>query len=124
MATEVVTPYLTRRPVAVASDQPPLVVRPPELPQRLDQLGHRGEAPGPQQLLLEGADEPLGTAVALGLPHEARRADHPQESQLPLEVVAEVVAPMVVADGQPTGDPGPERAEVLPHPLTQRLQRL
>ena len=64
------------------------------------------------------------TAVALGLPHEARRADHAQEAQLPLEVIAEVVAAVVVADGQPHGDPRIEAAEVLPHALPERLQRL
>src|SRR5437763_890292 len=36
----------------------------------------------------------------------------------------EVPAPVIVADGQPTGDPGPEAAEVLPHLLPQRLQGL
>src|SRR5947209_11383776 len=100
--------------MSMTTDQPPLVVSPPELPQRLDQFRHRGERPGPQELLLEGADEPLGAAVALGLPHEARRAGHAEELQLPLEVVAEVVAPVVVADGQALGRLRLESAEVLP----------
>src|SRR4051812_26952613 len=110
--------------MAVAADEPLLVVGPLELPQGLDQLGHRGEGPNPQELLLESADEPLGTPVALRLPHEARRAGHAQEPQLPLEVVAEVVAAMVVADGQALGRLGLEPAEVLPDALPQRLQGL
>src|SRR5947209_13255198 len=103
--------------MSMTTDQPPLVVSPPELPQRLDQFGHRGEAPHPEELLLQGADEPLGAAVALRLPHEARRAGHAEKPQLPLEVIAEVVAPVVVPDGQPLGGLGPEPAEVLPQAL-------
>ena len=70
--------------------------------------------PHPQELLLEGADEPLGAAVPLRLPHEARRAGHAQEPQLPLEVVAEVVAAVVVADGQPLGRPSPRTRRSAP----------
>src|SRR4051794_38688119 len=106
--------------MAMTPDQPALVVLPLELPQRLDQLGHRGEAPHPQELLLEGADEPLSSSVALGLAHEARRTGHAEELQLPLEVVAEVVAAVVMADRQATGDLRLERAEVLPDALPQR----
>src|SRR3954469_2388032 len=111
-------------PAAMAADHPPLVVRPLELAQRLDQIRHRGEAPHPQELLLQGADEPLGAPVPLRLPHEARRAGHAEEPQLALEVVAEVVAPVVVPDGQALGGPGLELAEVLPHALPERLQGL
>src|SRR4051794_24906812 len=82
------------------------------------------ERPHPQELLLEGADEPLGTPIPLRLPHEARRAGHAEEPHLPLEVVAEVVAAVVMADGQPLGGPGLEPAEVLPHALSQWLQGL
>src|SRR3954447_16475026 len=98
--------------MAVTPDQPSFVVRSLELPQRLDQLGDRGEAPHPEELLLQGADEPLGAPVALRLPHEARRAGHTQKRQLPLEVVAEVVAAVVVADRQALSGPRLEPAEV------------
>src|ERR1700761_2381391 len=107
--------------MAVSPDQPSFVVRPLELPQSLDQLGHRGERPNPEELLLQGADEPLGAAVALRLPHEARRAGHAEELQLPPEVVAHVRTAVVVADRQPLGGLGPEAAEALPDALPQRL---
>src|SRR3954467_13646123 len=110
--------------MAMTPDQPPLVVRPLELPQRLDQLRDRGERPNPEQILLQGADEPLGAPVPLRLPHEARRAGHAEERRLPLGVVAEVVAPVAVADRQPLGGLVLEPPEVLPDALPQRLRCL
>ncbi len=55
----------------------------------------------PGQLLLEGADEALGTAVALGTADERRAGRGPQEAQLVLEGVGSGLAAVVVADGQP-----------------------
>ena len=98
-------PGLSRHAEPVAFDQPLLVVTPPELPKGVGELRDRGEMPHPQQVLLQGTNEPFGNAIALGLPHEARRAGHPQECQLPLEVMAHVGAAVIVADRWPGGDP-------------------
>jgi hypothetical protein len=58
---------LSRCPVAMARDQPLLVVSPLELPQGLDQLGDAGEVPNPERVLLEGANEPFGDPIAFRL---------------------------------------------------------
>src|SRR5262249_27292195 len=119
-----VKPDLTRCPVAVPPDHPLLIVTPPKLLQGLDQLGDRGEVPDPEDVLLEGSDKTFGDAVALRLPDEARRAGHAEERQLLLKVVTHGGTAVVVADGQPGGDPLVEAAEVLAHALAERLQRL
>jgi len=54
----------------------------------------------PQQLLLQGPDEPLGDAVALGGVGEARAGLDPEEVQLLLEPVADVLRPVVMPEGQ------------------------
>ena len=117
-------PGLSRHAEPVAFDQPLLVVTPPELPKGVGELRDRGEMPHPQQVLLQGTNEPFGNAIALGLPHEARRAGHPQECQLPLEVMAHVGAAVIVADRWPGGDPLVEAAELFADALAERLQRL
>ena len=61
-----------RGAVAVALDQPLLVVAVLEREQREAQLLDRLKRLHPEQLLLERADEALGTAVALGCGHERR----------------------------------------------------
>lgn len=66
-AMKQVLTHLAGRAMAVAADQPVLVVLPLELPQRRGQLGHRGERADPREVLLEGADESFGAAVALRL---------------------------------------------------------
>src|SRR5262249_36549240 len=119
-----VGPGLAWRPEAVAPDQPLVVVSPSELARGVGQLRDSGEGPHPEEVLLQGPDEPLGTTVPLRLADEARRAVDPEEGQLPLEVVAHVGAAMVVADGQPRGDPPIEAAEMLTDALPDRLQRL
>jgi len=65
-----IAPRLARRPGAEALDQPLPVVPPAELLQGYGQLGHRGEVPDPEQVLLQGPDEPFGDAMALRLPDE------------------------------------------------------
>src|ERR671927_1595526 len=88
------------RPEAVALDQPGRVVSLAEGEQRLTQLLDRGEAPHPQQVLLQRADEALGAAVALRRPHERRRALGAQEAELLLEIVGHVLRAVVVPDGE------------------------
>ena len=74
-----------------------LVVEVLEREQREAQLLDRLERLHPEQLLLERADEALGAAVALGCGHERRARADAEEAQLALEVVAEVLAAVVVA---------------------------
>src|SRR4051794_15444450 len=105
-------------------DDPGAVVGPLERDERQAELLDRLEAPQPQQVLLERTDEPLGAAVALGLAHEGGRALHAEEADLGLEVVADVLATVVVAQPQPGGDVLGERAEALAHRLLHRLESL
>jgi len=61
---------------------------------------------------------------ALRRPHDGRRAFGAQEGDLLLKGTRHVLAPVVVADRQATGDAPGEAAEVLSHALAERLQRL
>ena len=109
---------------AVPLDQPGRVVGLPEGEQRLTQFLDGVEGPHPQEVLLEGPDEPLGTAVALGRAHEGGRTLDAEEAELLLEVVRHVLASVVVADRKTAGDLLGEAAEVLPHALAERLESL
>src|SRR3954454_4823800 len=115
---------LGRGPVAVPLDDPALVVSPPKLLERQPQLLDGLEASHPEQVLLERPDEPLGAAVALGLADEGRRALHAEEADLDLEVVADVLAAVVVAEPQPGGDVPAEGTVAPPDGLPDRLERL
>jgi hypothetical protein len=88
------------------------------------QLVDRSEGPDPQEVLLERSDEPLGAAVAFGLADERRRTLDSEERQLVLEVVAHVLAAVVVAEFETGRDVGGEAAEVLAGALTDRFKRL
>src|SRR5690606_11454991 len=77
--------------VAVAGDEPGGVVLRPEGLQRRPELLDAVVGLDPQQLLLEGADEPLCDPVALGRCDEARAGDRPEERELVLERVAHVL---------------------------------
>src|SRR3954471_13404337 len=105
-------------------DNPGLVVGPLEGEQRPAQLLDGLEAPQPQQVLLERTDEPLGAAVALGLADEGGRALEAEEADLGLEVVADVLATVVVAEPQPGGDVPAEGTVAPPDGLPDRLERL
>ena len=59
-----------------------LVVRPLELKQSQAELFDRLEAPYPQDIFLQRANEALRDTVAFGLPHEARRAFDAEERDL------------------------------------------
>ena len=71
-----------------------------EFQQCQPQLLDRVEGARPQQLLLEGADEPLGHAIAFGRPHEARAGFDAQKGDLMLKMVAHVLRPVVVPKDQ------------------------
>src|SRR3954471_21605556 len=114
---------LSGRLVAVPLDDPGPVVGFLEGLERQAKLLDGREAPHPEQVLLQRPDEPLGAAVALGLAHEGRRALDAKEADLGLEVVADVLAAVVVAQPEAGGDPLGERAEALAHRLRDRLER-
>lgn len=84
----------TRGPVTVALDQPAGLGAGPG----------GGEGLDPEELLLEGTDEPLGTAVAFRLPHEGRASVDAQEAQLALVGVAQELAATIVAQTEAGGD--------------------
>ena len=92
--------------------------------QALAQLLDGVEAADPQQVLFQGPDESFGTAVALGLTDEGRRALDAEEAELALIVMGDELAAMVVADLQATGDTLGESAEAGAHALTKGLERL
>ena len=68
-------------------DQPGRVVGFAERQQRLTKLLDSLEGPHPQQVFLERADEPLGTAIAFRCPDEGGRTLDAEEGDLGLEVV-------------------------------------
>src|SRR3712207_6913238 len=97
-------PDRVRRPGAVAFDQPSSVVGLAELEQRHAQLLDGVEGPEPEQVLLERADEALGAAIALRCSDERGRARDAEEGDLALEVVADVLRAVVVAEGEAARD--------------------
>jgi hypothetical protein len=101
--------------VAVSLDQPVLVVGCPEVDQGLAELFDGVEGSHPQQVLLEGPDEPLGASVALGRPDEGRRGRDAQPSDLALEVVGHVLGPVIVPQAQPCGDVLADSAKTSRH---------
>src|SRR3954452_889352 len=121
---ELIGADLSGRLVAVPLDDPALVVGPLERDERQAELLDGLEAAHPQQVLLQGPDEPLGAAVALRLAHARRRALDAEEADLGPEVVADVPAAVVVAQPQAGGDVLGERAAALAHRLLDRLERL
>jgi hypothetical protein len=103
-------------------DQPLVVVALLESQQCVAQLFHGNKGLHPQKLFLEGTDEAFGAAVALRLPDEGRAGCHAQEAQFTLEVVAHILAAVIVTDSEHLGDPSRVATEMHPQPLTQRLQ--
>jgi hypothetical protein len=83
-----------------------------------------GTAVDPQQLLLERPHEPFGDAVALRGPDEARARLDPEEADLGLEVVTDVLRAVVVAQGQAGGDARLEAAVDGSDALADRLEGL
>jgi hypothetical protein len=75
------------------------------------QLLDGGEAAHPQEVLLQGPDEPFGAAVALGLTHEGGRTLDAEEAELALIVMCDELAAVIVADLQASGDTLGEGAE-------------
>src|SRR4051794_23921335 len=86
-------------------DEPGRVVDLPKDEQRLTELLDGVEGPHPEQVLLQGPDEALRTAISLGGSHEGGRALDAQEGKLLLEGVGHGLAPVIVPHGETAPDP-------------------
>src|SRR3954469_1142583 len=102
-------------------DQPGGVVALPKDEQCLTELFDGVEGAHPEQVLLQGPDEALRTAVPLRRPHEGGRTRDTQEGKLLLEGVGQVLAPVIVAHGETAPDPRGKAAEAAPHALPDGL---
>src|SRR3954451_13004388 len=109
---------------SVTFDQPGRVVGLAKRQQRLTQFFNTLESAHPQQVFLEGADEPLGTAIAFRCPDEGRRTLDAEEGDLFLELVGHVLRSVIVAHCQTAGDCLGEPAKMLPYALPDWLQGL
>src|SRR3954467_8432846 len=105
-------------------DEPGRVVDLPKDEQRLTELLDGVEGAHPEQVLLQGPDEALRTAISLGGSHEGRRALDAEEGKLLLEGVEHVLAPVIVPHGETAPDPLSKAAKAAPHALPDRLERL
>src|SRR5215212_11484596 len=105
-------------------DEPACVVDLSEVQQRLTELLDGVEGAHPEQVLLQGPDEALRTAVPLRRPHEGGRACDAQKGKLLLEGVGHVLAPVIVPHGETAPDPLSKAAQAAPHALADRLERL
>ena len=103
---------------------PLLVVRSLERKQGQAELLDGVEAPHPQQILLQRADEAFRDAVAFGFPHETRRALDAEERDLLLKVVGQIVRPVVVPEPEPAGHAVADLTEAFADALADRLQGL
>src|SRR5215212_84836 len=98
-------------------DEPGRVVDFPKDEQRLTELLDGVEGAHPEQVLLERADEALGTAIPLGGPHEGGRTLDAQDGKLLLEGVGHVLAPVIVPHGKTARALLGESAKAATHPL-------
>lgn len=80
------------------------------------------EALAIQALFTQSAHEPLGDAVALGLPDEGGGGPDAEEPHLAQKVSRHVLAAVVVAESQAPGPIGADLGKVPLHPLPDRLQ--
>ena len=114
---------LTWRPVPVPLAQLACVASPHELAKFPGQILDGVEVPDPQDLLLDRADQPLGHAISLRLPHERRRTLDAEEAYFALEVRSGVVRAVVVPQDETFRAAGVETSEVPCGGLAHRFQR-
>src|SRR3954453_19921459 len=107
--------------VAVAFEQPVLVVVGGELADAGAELLERVEALDPQQLFFERLDELLDAAVGLGLVVEGWAAGDAEVVDLGLIVIGAKARPAVVAQRQAGGDGLLDRAEALGGDLPEQV---
>src|SRR3954451_3337356 len=115
---------LVRGAVAVPGDEPGGVVVGNELLQPTAQLFDGVEGMHPEEVLLQGADEAFGNAVALGLADGGGRPLETKEGVLALEVAGQVVRAVVVAEREALGRILLDAAEVAQDALPDLLERL
>src|SRR5881296_4057913 len=112
------------RAVRVPTEDPGFVVLPTEVLQGESELLDGLEGSDPQDLLLDGAHEALGDAVAFRSAHEARAGFDAEPADLGLKVVAHVLAAVVVSQRQAGGHAARQRAEDFSDALKDRLESL
>jgi hypothetical protein len=105
-------------------DEPSFVVAVGECDERGAQLLNGFECPHPQQVFLEGSNEALGDAIALGFAHEGWRSFDAQTFDLALKVDGHVIGAVIVTQLQSTRHAWLDGPEAPMHPSPNRLQRL
>jgi len=118
------TTHLGRGFIAVALDDPVLVIGPLKVQEGLAQLLHGGEGSHPEEVFLEDANEALGAAVAFRGPDKGWRALDTQKGEFILKIMRHILAAMIMPQGQALGGLGCEGAEILPDPLPDGFQGL
>src|SRR5687768_10215565 len=98
-------------------DEPGGVVALPESEQSLTEVLEGVEGAHPQEVLLQGADEPLRAAIPLRCPHKGGRALDAQEGELLLEGLGHVLRSMIMAHREPAPDPLSKAAKGAAHAL-------
>src|SRR6266545_4720154 len=106
----------------VPLDEPLRVVELDERTDPLCELLGRLPGPGPDALLLEGADEPLGAPVAGWLAHVGRGIGDAEPPQRPGEVRARVLGSPVVTERDASCDVGSQFTEPVPDRVVDRLE--
>src|SRR3990172_9418524 len=99
--------------MAVPFDQPLCVVKLGENGHPLAEVVDVLVEPSPQALLLQGADEALGAAVAFRLPRVAGIVSDSQPGEAAGEMVGAVLASPVMTHRHPSGHVGGELAEAI-----------
>ena len=94
------TTHLSRGFIAVALDDPVLVIGPLKVQEGLAQLLHGGEGSHPEEVFLEDANEALGAAVAFRGPDKGWRALDTQEGEFILKIMGHILAAMIMPQGQ------------------------
>src|SRR5277367_1004304 len=87
-------------------DEPSFIIAPGECDEFGAQFLDGFERSHPEQVLLQGSDEPLCDAIALGFAHEGRRSFDAQTFDLVLEIAGHVIGAMIVTQLEPTRHAG------------------
>ena len=108
----------------IVLDEPAVVVAVLEVEEGHPKVFDSFKRPQPQQLLLQRLDESLRNPVAFGLADEGGAGRDPEELHLGLEVVAGVLAAVVVPQRQPQRRVLLVATEVFAHTLAEWFQGL
>src|SRR5574339_675547 len=105
-------------------DEPLFIIETQPVEKRLAELLHGLERAHPQELLFERPNEPFRDAIAFRSAHERRAGHHPEKPEFGLEIVAHILTAMIMPHLQIPCDASCDGAELLAHPLANRLQGL